>query len=343
VKGRDVEQQENFRAALETGYPGEVETIFVFEDRDDPGHRVAEAAISAYERGGGTGTARIVLAGPPPPDRTGKISNMIAGAAAATGELIAFGDSDTRPDREVLGNLVEHLVQDERIGAVFAPAALTSRPRTPGDVGHAMILNVNFRAEAEFQCGAGRELPFLIGNLMVFRRSALDAIGGIECADGQLVDDMYLGARVVEAGYRNVMGTHLLSLIGHGLGFGEFARMWRRWLFFGRAGMSSSFVLPILVRVVGYFLAVGLTIAALAIGPPSLALAPGLVWICEGVHQLRLNRLTGGPRVPATCAWMAWGPYLMALPILVSMLVYPKLRWRGRVYRVGYDTKLERS
>jgi hypothetical protein len=177
---------------------------------------------------------------------------------------------------------------------------------------------------------------------MVFRRSALDAIGGIESADGQLVDDMYLGARVVEAGYGNVMGTSLLPLIGHGLGFVDFTRMWRRWLFFGRAGMSSSFVLPILVRAVGYFLALGLTIAALAIGPPSLALAPGFVWICEGMHQLRLNRLTGGARVPVTRAWMAWGPYLMALPILVSMLVYPRLRWRGRVYRVGFDARLEK-
>jgi len=342
VKGRDVEQDQNFRAALDTGYPGEVETIFVFEDENDPGYRIAEEAIAAHVRAGGAGVARIISAGPPPPGRTGKISNMIAGVAEATGELIAFGDSDTRPDRHVLTNLVEHLVHNDRAGAVFAPAAASCAPRTAADVGHAVILNAFLVAETEYRAGPERDLPFLIGHLMVFRRSALEAIGGIECADGQLVDDMYLGAKVVGAGYQNIMGTHPLPNIGYGLRMDEFIRLWRRWLFFGRAGMQSRFVWPFIIRAAGYFLSLGLAIAALAAGTPWLALAPAFVWLCEGLHQLRLNRATGGGRVPLRFAWMAWSPYLIALPILVSMLVHPQLSWRGHVYRVA-DTTLDDS
>ena len=53
------------------------------------------------------------------------------------------------------------------------------------------------------------ELPFIMGQLMVFRRPALRAIGGVACAEGQLVDDMYIGKRVHEAGFR---GPALLQL-----------------------------------------------------------------------------------------------------------------------------------
>jgi ceramide glucosyltransferase len=41
VKGADVEQRENFAAALDSGYPGEIETVFVFEDEEDPGYPLA--------------------------------------------------------------------------------------------------------------------------------------------------------------------------------------------------------------------------------------------------------------------------------------------------------------
>lgn len=338
VKGSDVEQDVNFEAALDTGYPGEVETIFVFEDKSEPGYRLAEEAIAAHARKGGAGSARIIEAGPPPPGRTGKISNMIAGVAEATGELIAFGDSDTRPDRQVLTNLVEHLLHDDRAGAVYAPAAVASAPRTPADVGHAVILNAFLVAEAEHHAGPRRELPFLIGHLMVFRRSALEAIGGIECADGHLVDDMYLGRKVVEAGYLNVVGTHPIPNIGYGLRMGDFFRLWRRWLFFGRAGMQSRFVWPFILRAVSYFIALGLALSSLVAGPPALALAPACVWLGEGLHYLRLNRAAGGARAPLRLAWMAWSPYLVALPILVSMLVHPQLSWRGHVYKVVDST-----
>ena len=37
VRGADVGAAENCAAALDNGYPGEIETLFVFDDADDPG------------------------------------------------------------------------------------------------------------------------------------------------------------------------------------------------------------------------------------------------------------------------------------------------------------------
>ncbi len=343
VKGRDVEQDANFRAALDTGYPGTVETLFVFEEADDPAHALARAAVDDHVRTGGRGEARILFSGRPPAGRTGKIHNMIVGEAEARGEIIAFGDSDTRPDRTVLANLVEHLAADPGAGAAFAPAVAVSPPRTAGDVGHHIIMNSLLVAGMETEREPGRSLPFLMGHLMAFRREALEAIGGARCAEGQLVDDMYLGARIVEAGYRNVVGTRALEVINHGLRFVDFLRLWRRWLFCGRGGIPARFVRPFAVRAASLYLAIILAATALVAGPAWAALPPAVLALGEGAHFLRLHRVYGGAAVPARLSWMAWMPFLTVLPIGLSMLVRPRLDWRGHTYRVDRGARLQRG
>ena len=336
TKGVDVEQLENFRAALMVDYPGDVETLFVFEDAEDPAHALAKQAVSEHVARGGHGRARIVLAGPPPPERTGKINNMIVGADASTGDVIAFGDSDTRPTQNLFRRLVSDLVAREDAGAIFAFPVTTPSPRTAGDVGYAVILNAYLGAEMQAFAGQARTLPFLMGQTMLFRREALDAIGGVQCAEGQLVDDMFLGAQVAKAGYKNLLGRAPVSVINHGLPFADFYRLWRRWLFFGRGGIPLRFVVPMAWRGVSVFLALALLCAApVAALPVPLALV-----LAEGLHYLRLNRLVGGARIPARLVWMAWLPQPMAAWIAVSMLFNPTVEWRGRTYRLDLAARL---
>ncbi len=340
VKGVDVEQEANFRAALDTDYPGAVETIFVLEDRHDPAYPLVRGAIEAHESSGRRGSARIVLAGPPPAGRTGKINNMIVGEEEACGDVIVFGDSDTRPDPGLITNLVEHLMADESAGAAFAPVVNPCRPRSAGDVGYAIILNAYLVGGMETALSPGRTLPFLMGQTMAFRRSALSDIGGVACADGQLVDDMYLGARIAEAGWSNVMGTHPLQVINHGLGFREFLKLWRRWLFCGRGGIPLAFALPFVVRAVIYFVALALAVTMLATGHPWIAGLAALAWILEGVHYIRLHRAVGGAALPLRYAWMTWVPYPATLPIGLSMMIRPELDWRGHTYRLDGSARL---
>lgn len=341
VKGVDVEQEDNFHAALETGYTGDVETLFILEDEEDPAYPLVVQAIESHAASGANGSARIVLAGKPPAGRTGKINNMIVGEAEARGDIIVFGDSDTRPDTAVLTNLVEHLMADDSAGAAFAPVVNPCRPRSAGDVGYAIILNAYMVGGMEKALGDGRTLPFLMGQMMAFKKSALHAIGGVKCAEGQLVDDMFLGARIVEAGYSNVMGTHPLQVINHGLGFKEFLKLWRRWLFCGRGGIPASFALPFVARAVSFFIALGLAIAMLVSGHLWLAGLATAVWILEGLHYIRLHRLLGGASIPLRYAWMTWMPYPAAIPLGLSMLIRPELDWRGHTYRLDGAARLK--
>src|SRR5262249_54281436 len=43
IRGCDVGAADNYRAALATGYPGDLETLFIFDDEDDPGLPLARA------------------------------------------------------------------------------------------------------------------------------------------------------------------------------------------------------------------------------------------------------------------------------------------------------------
>jgi len=158
IKGRDAGIANNLEAALDHGYPGAVETLFVFDDRREPALPLVEAVLSKGDHSAG----RVVFAGPPPANRTGKLNAMIAGLRQAQGELVVFADSDIRPDRQALRELVDTLLDDPQAGAAFAPVVATRPARTFGDVGYGLLLN-GLYGPAAAAAAARRQgtLPFI--------------------------------------------------------------------------------------------------------------------------------------------------------------------------------------
>ena len=191
IRGLDAGAEGNIAAALDNGYPGEVETIFVFDDANEPALPLVEQAIDMHLADGRPGTARVLFCGSPPPGQTGKLNAMIKGLNHAKGELIAFADSDIRPDRDALRVLVETLMTSPGAGSSFAPVVVSENARTAGDVGYGVMLNGLYGPEAAASTVRHHgTLPFIMGQFMLFKRSTIDAIGGLESAEGQFVDDV---------------------------------------------------------------------------------------------------------------------------------------------------------
>jgi ceramide glucosyltransferase len=341
VRGADVGARENFEAALDTGYPGEVETLFVFDDELDPGLPIARDVVRAHAASGRPGRAAVVVAGSPPPARTGKLNAMIVGASRARGSLIAFGDSDTRPDRELLRELVETLLTTPRAGSAFAPVVIDDAPRGAGDVLYALMQNAMY-APIAARAAARNDgaLPFIMGQIMVFKREALDAIGGVECATGQLVDDMYIGRRVAGAGYRNMIVTRGLKVPTGGLGLRQFLPIYRRWMAFSRNGLPISFTYPQWLLGAGFFAALLTTIAALLSSAPIAALAPLVAIVAFTVTLFSLNRTYGGAPVPLRYAWTPAVLLLLGPYVLAATLRKKQVAWRGRTYQVDRTAAL---
>jgi ceramide glucosyltransferase len=340
VRGADVGARENFEAALDTGYPGDVETLFIFDDHDDPGLPIARDVVRRHLAERRVGHAAVLVAGAPPPARTGKLNAMIVGAARARGSLIAFGDSDTRPDRDLLRTLVETLMTTRRAGVAFAPVVIDDAPRAAGDVLYALMQNALYAPLAARAAGASGELPFVMGQIMVWKREALDAIGGVASATGQLVDDMYLGRRAHEAGWKNLVVTRGLKVPTGGLTLRQFVPIYRRWMAFSRNGLPMSFTWPQWALGGGFFVALATTLAAALSSTPLAALAPLAAVVIFSASLLRLNRLFGGARIPLVYAWTPAALLILSPFVLLATILRKRVGWRGRTYVVDATAAL---
>jgi ceramide glucosyltransferase len=343
VRGLDPGARENIAAALDLDYPGEIEDLFVFDDEAEPALPLVRAAIAERAALGRAGRARVIIAGPPRPGYTGKLSAMNAGVAAARGDLVAFADSDVRVDRETVRVLVDLLLGDAKAGSVFAPVVVSEAAQASGDVGYQIMLNSLYSPEVALWSHKQASLPFIMGQLMVFRRDTLRAIGGVDCARGQLVDDMHIGTHVVAAGLRNVMAAQPVRIVESGMSLIDFARTARRWLVFSRSGIPRRFALSSGFHYFAFWLGlVGLAESA-ASGSLPLALAGATLMAAESAVLLALNRATGGPPVPMRWWWMPFLMFLTGPIVYVSTWLWPHVGWRGRTYDLNAKAELDTS
>ncbi|MBS1152222.1 MAG: ceramide glucosyltransferase [Myxococcaceae bacterium] len=336
VRGLDPGCHENTLALLDQHYPGALQTLFVFDSELDPAWPVVKEAVRQAE---GIHDAQVLISGAPPATRTGKLNAMIYGLGFARGELVAFSDSDTRPAPDLVRLLVEELLVDPEAGDTFAPVVMNGEARTAGDAGQALLLNGWYGTSAARAAAPTGSLPFIMGELVVFTRRALDAIGGLRVAEGQLVDDMYLGACVTLAGLKNVMVPWKLRVIGGAISFREFVKVFRRWLIFSQSGLPLSFVGVSWLRGLTSALALVGTVAALALAPWTalfpLAAAGLLVW-----SDLRLQERFSGQPLPRRHLWIAAVLPFIGLGLMVSSKINRQVEWRGRSYPLGAGARL---
>lgn len=341
IRALDEGANENLEALFTVDYPAPVQVLFVLDDADDAAYPVTQKVTARRLSEGHD--VNLLLSGTPPSGRTGKLHAMIAGLEHASGELVAFSDSDTRVTSEQLRAAVKTLLVTPDAGDAFNPVVVkwdTPEP-TAGDVGFALLLNGWYGPSAALAAGSQSELPFIMGQFMVFRRETLDAIGGLTCADGQLVDDMWIGRRVAEAGLRNVQSKTPLPIITGGLSLGGFIMTFRRWLLFSRSGLPTSFTRPHWLRGALYGVALsllGVSIARLDIVGGVVALAAAGLFVGS---QLLLHRKLGGLPVPWRHVWVPALLPLIGGGVMVAAMFSKSVDWRGRVYRLDAGARLE--
>jgi ceramide glucosyltransferase len=341
VRGADVGAEDNYRAALDNGYPGEIETLFIFDEESDPGYAIACRVVEAHRAEGRKGRAEVLVAGPPPKGMTGKLHAMVFGERCARHELIAFGDSDTRPDRDVLRVTVATLLSRADAGCAFAPVVVNHPAERAGDVGYAMLINSWYGPSVALTTrkSAG-DVPFIMGQLMVFRREALRAIGGVACARGQLVDDMAIGAHVVRAGWRNLMAPHPLYIATGGMSLGDFVKLFHRWLLFSRNGLPSTFTWPMWVRGFEFWIAAATLMLALYQQHYFIALAPAIALAAFDRSLIELGERFGGAPLRGVHKLV---PLLIPVlgPLLAAYgLLHKRVEWRGRAYDLDAAARL---
>jgi len=132
------------------------------------------------------------------------------GARAGSNDYVCFLDSDARLHQESLLRLVQPLIEDETIGLaapVFAgqePGASAGRAPTFGRK-VMRVLNVTSTYESTSTSSSGRwDIDFAIGACQLFRRTAFEAVGGLDESYFYGPEDVDFCLRLREAGWRLV-------------------------------------------------------------------------------------------------------------------------------------------
>jgi ceramide glucosyltransferase len=187
----------------------------------------------------------------------------------------------------------------------------------------------------------GGTLPFIMGHMMVLRREAITAIGGLETAEGQLVDDMYLGRRMVEEGYRNLLSPKPVAIIQQDCTFEEFVGILIRWIAFSISGLPFwTTKLP--HALTGMALWLGLLVTGYALTQDMLVLS-GLALVTALSVPVTINdlhyRMSRLP-IPWRYTWASMIIWLAAPLIYIQIWVKREVNWRGRRYRLDMKSRL---
>jgi ceramide glucosyltransferase len=343
IRGLDVDARNNFIAALACDYPGDVETLFVLDSVDDEAAGTVIDVVREHRALRRRGRVRILIAGTPPPGLTGKLNAMMVGVKHANGQLIAFGDSDTRPAPELLRTMVDTLMRTPNAGDVFVPVVVARPAATSGDVGYELLINSWYGPAAALASRDTGDLPFIMGQIMVFKREALDAIGGVGCAAGQLVDDMYIGQCVARAGYRNVVCDARLDITNGGMSFGEFLQLFRRWVLFSRGGLPFNFNAPHWLRGAQFWGALAIADAAVAFDAWVAVLPAVLALVATAWSQIKLAHRFGGSPIQPRHYWVALAVPLLAPIAALWALAGRQVGWRGRNYTLDAFAQLSEA
>jgi len=341
VKGLDTGAEDNIRAFLDMEYPGRLELLFVLDSEEDPATPAIRRIIAEHR----TTAHRVELlfSGSPPPHRTGKLNAMLTGVAGATGELLAFNDSDSRPSKDLLGRLVSELLARPDCGCTFAPVVAAADRPTAGDVGYELLMNAWYGPTVSWAAEPRGELDFIMGQLMVCRRQALDAVGGVAVAEGQFVDDMFIGRALWNAGWKNVVVESPLRIVIGGMGPIQFFRTFRRWILFSEGGLSFRFTWPNWVRGVSCWVAWAVLALALATGNGAAAAAALLAIAFSVYTQASLQRAYHGPRIRLHQLWVPAIIPLIGGLVQIAAKLNRRVDWRGRSYDLDAEARLGAS
>jgi len=340
IKDLDPEADENTRFALRHGYPGRVQTIFVFDDDSDPTYPIVKRVIEEHDEDRDPGSVEILFCGEPK-GRTGKLNAMECGLARAQGDLVAFVDSDVRWDREALRVAVECIAADPKAGSASSPVVVSPAPRTLWDACSALLLNGLYGSAArQVTMQQGGELSFILGQLMVFRREALHAIGNLSDIAGNFVDDIQIGLQVSRAGFKNVVSPQSIEVIWFGYGWNDFVQNFVRWMTFSRGFDDWSFPRPIAWRASVFFAGF---IGGVAFAANAHWLASATWFLAAAVSSaslVLLHERMGGAKLRGRY-WFSPVLLLLVIPFIFARVYTQRsVTWRGRTYRLDGTGRL---
>lgn len=199
--GADADLEARLRSFFELSYPGELELVFCIQRRDDPAVAVVERLQAEYDCGQRRPVASRLSVGTAAVGINPKVNNIAAAYAAAAHDLVWINDAGlVAPDPETPRELVATAVRAGAGLSVVHQLPTVAAGTTLGDAIEQLYFGTKHaRWYLFFDL---LTLNCVNGMSIVFRRSALAAVGGLEPFGAHIAEDYYMTQALYDTGLR---------------------------------------------------------------------------------------------------------------------------------------------
>lgn len=315
----------NLESFCHLDYPA-YEIIFCLASPNDPAHAIARKVKARNPRI----PISIVISGPSE-GHNPKVRNMLAGYSSARHDVVLVSDSNVEVDPSYLKETARHLLEPG-VGLVTNPVRGRGA-RSVGSLLENLHLNTFVAGGTAFLFHVLRR-PCVVGKSMLFRRSSLDALGGLASFRDVLAEDFVIGREIHRAGLRVVLAPHAVTNVNLYGGTRRFLSRHSRWGKLRRRLGGPKYLAELIGNPV--FVA-----ACAAVARPDahfLALfgvAAAAASLCAGWTGRLLDA-----RMPLPPCLLTPVKDLIIGALWFVPLFSMQVSWRGHRLRVGPDTRL---
>jgi ceramide glucosyltransferase len=331
VCGMDAYEEPTLRSTFELDYAG-FEVLFCCASAEDPVVRLVQRLIAQYP----SVQARLLI-GDERASQNPKLNNVAKGWRAARHEWIVIADSNVLMPPDYLQRLLASWRHDT--GLVSAPP-IGCRPGSVWAELECAYLNTY---QARWQYAADSlGMGFAQGKTMLWRRSDLEAAGGIWALASEAAEDAAATKAVRAAGLRvSLAAGAFLQPLGHRSAPQVWARQ-ARWARLRRVTFPAFFALEILSGLAAPLLCLVFAAAMLGLDVALLAAAYAGLWLAAEAWLATAVGWHYSWRSPLT-----WLLRELLLPALwINAWFGSSLSWRGstlNVAREGWAARASRS
>lgn len=328
VKGAEEGLEANLRSFYEQDYAGPMEVVFATTDKDDPALPVARAVAADYPHV----PTRFVLSDPAF-GLNPKVANLAGALRAASHDLVLQSDANVRARPDYLTRVVSELEAEG--GHLLSSMVVGVGERSVGATLHNLQLSA-FTAPG--CCLALRYFGIVcvIGKSMLFRKSDLAEVGGLELVRDILAEDYVLGRAFQKANKTVLLSTTTVENVNVEASVEHFVARHARWLKMRAAIHIPGFFADLVANSTGLML---LALLTSGLDPRFAAVFAAHAVLKAAGDAYLLGRTRGAP--------MAWR-YLALAPLrdVLMVAVWPyaavsrSIEWRGVRLRLGWNTRL---
>lgn len=328
VKGLEENLEGCLRSFFEQDYPGALELVFASATREDPAIAVARRLAREYPQV----AVRFVLSD----ENWGlnpKVSNLQGALQAARYDLVLQSDANVWAPRDYLRSIVSEMVSEN--GSLLSSLVSGIGERSVG----AAMENLQLSAYVAPACCVALKLAnvtCVIGKSMLFRRSELRALGGLERVKDSLAEDFLLGKYYGEAGKRVILSATPIRNVNVEMPIERSLTRHARWLKMRAVIHTSSFILDIFTNPVALAL-----LAWVSTGFDSMAgLAFAALVVFKTIVDGQLVKLVRGTPMQLKHLMLAPVKDLLMLGVWLYSSFSRSVEWRGIKLRLGADSQL---